>query len=106
LMNRFAVQLDWDYDPTVESQLIASTTLLGLAGACRDLAEIRTPVSTNSLMEFERHFQVFGYTMAARLFTNRFQPEERAAVARAMEGRSFDIQRELGATVEEGGDDD
>ena len=81
LSNRFALQLDWDYERAVEEQLIASTRLLDMADNIRSLAEIRTPLSTNALMEFERHAGRFGLTLASRLLVNRFAPEERARSA-------------------------
>ena len=93
--NRFAIQLDWDYDRAVEEQLCDSSTLLDLAENMRSLAEIRTPVSTNALMEFERHAGRFGMTLAARLFVNRFAHEERGPVARAMEANIDAISADL-----------
>lgn len=95
LQNRFAIQLDWDYSREVESQLCASGSLLDLADSIRSLAEIRTPVSTNALMEFERHFSTFGQRLAETLFVNRFQPEERAAIGRSLEARRLAIGGEL-----------
>jgi MoxR-like ATPase len=95
LSNRFAMQLDWDYDRTVEAQLCDSERLLDLAYNMRSLAEIRTPVSTNALMEFERHAERFGMTLASTLFINRFAPEERGPVARALESGSAAIAAEL-----------
>jgi MoxR-like ATPase len=88
LYNRFAIQLDWDYDRAVEQQLVDSTRLLDLAENIRSLSEIRTPVSTNSLMEFERHVDRFGMPLSMRLFVNRFAPEERGPVMRALEANA------------------
>lgn len=95
LANRFAVQLDWDYDRTVEEALLTSRTLLDVAANIRSLAEIRTPVSTNSLMEFERHAGRFGINLATELFVNRFAAEERGPVARALEANELVIAAEL-----------
>jgi MoxR-like ATPase len=99
LGNRFPIQLDWDYDRNVEEALCESTRLLDLADNIRSLAEIRTPVSTNALMEFERHAGRFGMTLAQRLFVNRFAPEERGPVARALEANSAAIAADLSLTV-------
>lgn len=96
LANRFAVQLDWDYDRTVEETLCDSSTLLEVADNVRSLSEIRTPVSTNSLMEFERHARRFGFDLASELFVNRFASEERGPVGRALEAVSSSVARELG----------
>jgi MoxR-like ATPase len=99
LGNRFAIQLDWDYDRSVEEALVTSRSLLDMAANARSLAEIRTPVSTNALMEFERHAQRFGVALAARLFVNRFAPEERGPVSRALEAHSATIAAELELTI-------
>jgi hypothetical protein len=66
-----------------------------MAEGIRTLAEIRTPVSTNSLMALERHYKRFGWAPAARLFANRFAEEERAPIMRALEAHSTAIQTEL-----------
>ncbi len=95
LANRFAIQLDWDYDQDVEEALVASLTLLDVAGRIRNLAEIRTPLPTNALMEFERHVDGLGMAMAQRLLVNRFAPEERAPVARALEAVTVTIAAEI-----------
>jgi MoxR-like ATPase len=99
LSNRFAMQLDWDYDRAVEEALCDSGRLLDLAYNMRSLAEIRTPVSTNALMEFERHATRFGMPLASTLFVNRFAPEERGPVSRALEASADAIADELNLTV-------
>jgi len=95
LGNRFAMQLDWDYDRNVEEALVTSRSLLDMAANTRSLAEIRTPVSTNALMEFERHAQRFGVRLAGQLFVQRFAPEERGPVSRAIEAHGATIAAEL-----------
>jgi MoxR-like ATPase len=95
LLNRFSQPHDWDYLREVEEQLLVSTRLLDMAENIRTLAEIRTPVSTNALMELERHYRRFGWAPSARLFVNRFAEEERAPVMRALEAHSSAIQAEL-----------
>jgi MoxR-like ATPase len=96
LSNRFAIQLDWDYDRNVEETLVSSKSLLDAADGMRSLAEIRTPVSTNSLQEFERHASRFGMQVAEHLFLNRFAPEERGPVFRAIEANRASIAYEFG----------
>jgi MoxR-like ATPase len=96
LRNRFAIQLDWDYSREVESALVTSGRLLDLAESVRSLAEIRTPVSTNALMEFERHVARVSMDFACTVMVNRFSPEERAPIARALEAESAAIAEELG----------
>lgn len=103
LANRFAVQIEWDYDRAVESRLIPSARLLDTADTMRGLAEIRTPVSTNALMEFVKHAAHLGYPAASALFVGRFAPEERAPVRRAMDANAQAILSELGDAFISGG---
>jgi MoxR-like ATPase len=97
--NRFPIQLDWDYDRAVEEALCASSRLLDMAYNVRSLAEVRSPLSTNMLMEFERHASRFGMALAQRLFVNHFAPDERGPVGRALEANSAAIADELGVTL-------
>lgn len=99
LGNRFAIQLDWDYDRNVEEQLVTSHRLLDMADNMRSLAEIRTPVSTNALMEYERHAQRYGAVFAQRLFVNRFAQEERGPVTRAFDANVEAISEQLGLSA-------
>ena len=55
--NRFAFKVVWDYDRTVEEELVSAVSLLDLADDLRRRVEdgtLRTPVPTNMLIEFER----------------------------------------------------
>jgi MoxR-like ATPase len=99
LSNRFPIQLPWGYDRNVEEALLTSTRLLDMAENVRSLAEIRTPVSTNSLMEFERHVSRFGMGLASHLFVSRFAPEEQGPIGRALEAHSAAIAAELELTA-------
>jgi MoxR-like ATPase len=95
LANRFADPIEWDYDRSVEERLVTSRRLLDMAANIRSLGEIRTPVSTNALMEFEEHVEDFDMEMAEYFFVNRFAPEERAPIARALEANRAAISAEL-----------
>jgi MoxR-like ATPase len=96
LSNRFAIQLDWDYERAVEAELVTSARLLDMAENIRALGEIRSPLSTNMLMEFERHAGRFGMPLASRLFGNHFAADERGPVNRALEANSAAIASDLG----------
>jgi MoxR-like ATPase len=100
LANRFPIQLDWDYAREVEAQLVSSNRLLDMADGVRSLAEIRTPLSTNALQEFERHYLALGWELARTLLINRFDPSERAAIGRALEAHSDAIVGELNEIAE------
>jgi MoxR-like ATPase len=97
LQNRYAIPLKWGYERDVEAQLVTSERLLDMADNIRALDEIRTPLSTNALMEFERHVDGLGMDTARMLLVNRFAPEEQAPVARALEANADAIQAELDA---------
>jgi MoxR-like ATPase len=97
--NRFDQHHEWGYLREVEEQLVDSARLLDFAYDVRDMAEIRTPVSTNALMTFERHVRKLGIGPAQRMFVNRFASEERTPVARALEAHSSAIESEVMAAA-------
>jgi MoxR-like ATPase len=96
LTNRFALPFDWNYVRSVEEQLIASPTLLDFADNVRSLSDVRSPLSTNALMEFERHTQALNFEFASKILANRFSPEERGPVARALNAHAVRIVSDLG----------
>ena len=100
--NRFPMPFSWGYDREVEETLMTSTRLLDMAENVRSLAEIRSPLSTNMLMEFERHAARVGMDLAAYWFVQHFEPEERGPVARALEANAAAIAQELGLTYTPG----
>lgn len=73
--NRFPIKIEWNYDEEVERQLLGSATLLEVAKGLREAQDIRTPVSTNSLMEFEEFATnpVFGLDFAIANFKAGFE---------------------------------
>jgi hypothetical protein len=95
LSNRFAIQLEWGYEREVEAELVESGRLLDMADNIRSLGEIRSPLSTNMLMEFERHARSFGMPLASRLLANHFAADERGPVNRALEANGAAIAADL-----------
>jgi MoxR-like ATPase len=93
--NRFPMPLEWPYLREVEEQLVVSGTLLDYADNVRSLAEVQSPVSTNMLIEFERHVEAFGIEAACVLFVNHFDSDERGPVQRALEANSLMIEAEI-----------
>lgn len=84
LRNRFAITLDWDYNPVVEAQLVSAPALLQLATALRASivdGALETPCPTNALIEFEELATEFDANFAANVFLNRYNPDERLVVA-------------------------
>lgn len=99
LRNRFAVQLNWDYDPAVEGKLLKSPALLKMAQQLRQDMQrqgLETPVSTNMLMEFER-FADKSFDLAVMMFVNHFNDEERAVVSQIVDTHYTGLKNELSA---------
>lgn len=96
--NRFAIQLNWDYDVTVEAKLLKSASLLNMADQMREEGRrggLRTPVSTNMLQEFENVYDIFGMDFAIENFVNHFYDDERAAVRQTVRTFETNIEDEL-----------
>lgn len=96
LRNRFAVQLTYEYDPIIEAKLIVSESLLDMAQLIRDNPEVRTPVSTNMLMEFESVIKHLGLLPAITSFSNHFDArKEKAAVKMVTDTHADKIEFEV-----------
>lgn len=80
--NRFSIKVPWDYDPKVESALITNGELISFAKKLRERvgSDLRTPVATNMLLEFEKFQDAFGLAFAAENFIAAFDEVERSAV--------------------------
>ena len=82
--NRFAIQLVWDYDRSVEEHLVACVPLLDLAEKIRERTaqgEFLTPLSTNMLIEFmDTMFDTESLAFATMVLVNHFASEERESV--------------------------
>lgn len=100
LRNRFAVQLNWDYDDKVEAALVGSSALLRMAKQLReDMSRqgLETPVSTNMLIEFERFSNTMSYDFAVMMFVNHFNDEERSVVKQVVDTHAANLRSELSA---------
>lgn len=95
--NRFKLKLTWNYDDAVEEQLIKSPALREAVGKLRKMrgTELRTPVSTNMAMEFERFSDTMGIDFAAYNFINAFAADERPAIEKVVELHKDAIVRDL-----------
>ena len=96
-VDRFHAPLDWGYDAGVEHVMVGQYTerLLQVAHNIRALPEVRTPVSTRTLVAFIEQVDTFGYETAASLFVNRFDSVERPSVAQVMEAQGDAIADEI-----------
>jgi hypothetical protein len=93
--NRWEMQLQWDYDPAVEAQLISSDSLRNMAEQLRDHVrngKMQTPCSTNMLMEFERIAQDVSVDFAVMNFVNHYGDDERSAVALVADAHKENIR--------------
>ena len=81
--NRFAIQIDWDYEKTVEERLILSPNLVECAWKIREdsTGSMRTPVSTNMLIEFESTVGGLGWDFAVGALMAKFDPRDRTFVS-------------------------
>jgi len=104
MRNRFDIQLMWDYDDNVESQLITSKSLLLLVKQLRAEAakgQYETPISTNMLMEIEDFIkdEDLGYEFAVENFIAHFSSDEQASVRLVFQTHEHNIKADFGIEV-------
>lgn len=111
-VNRFPFKIDWDYDDKVEAKLVGSASLLDVAKKLRAMAgtEIRTPVSTNGLIEFLDIAVAFSASFAIANYVAGFEPIEKGAVAKIFDLAKNEIAADVAklkmrASVVDSGDD-
>lgn len=101
--NRFALQVEFDYEGNSEDILIdGRPSLLELADRLRESREngtITTPVSTNALMEFCEFVEDIGMEFAISNFVNRFEIDERSAIKEYFDVLIPQIASEFGTDV-------
>lgn len=98
MVNRFSWQLEFDYEPTIESKLVSCPTILKLADdlrAAHKAGEYTTPCSTNMLMELEVHALDMGFELAVMAFVNHFHTHERPSVHEMIVNYSYEIEQEI-----------
>ncbi len=102
LPNRFAFKLEFSYDPTIESQLVVSESLLELAGKLRRMdKEIKTPVSTNMQIEFCEIAMAFDVPFAIKNFLQAFPAHERESVTNVFNLYKTRISHEIDQALAE-----
>lgn len=94
--NRFPLKVVWNYDDGVEKSLVKGATIRSCAKQLRDGGEVRTPISTNLLIEFETMVQddSLTYEFAVLNFLNAFTGNEREAVKNVLDVRRNEIERD------------
>lgn len=95
LANRFAYTIIWDYDNHVESTICPSPSFLGCVKSIRENGDLDTPFSTNMILEFMESYKEFSFEFAINMTANKFDEEERSAIANIFNQKKVDIIREL-----------
>ena len=83
LKDRFNPTLEFDYDRKIESKLVSNHKILEFADKLRISyanSELITPISTRTLLFFERNIKTFGLDVAEEILFNRFDKMERKVV--------------------------
>jgi hypothetical protein len=93
--NRFPIKVPWGYDKKVEGTLIGNPALLRFADQLRGKvgSELRTPVATNMLIEFEKFESALGLDFASSNFLAAFEEVERGAVEQVYKVHAGNIQQ-------------
>lgn len=97
LANRFPVKVNWGYLDSVENALVKSKELLIIVRKVRKQVEVRTPISTNSMMEFIEMSTILGIEFATQNFLNMFSDTEVEPVRLLMDAASENIKRDIDA---------
>ena len=106
--NRFPIQLVWDYDESVEAQLIEGSVLRALAKQFRvqnATGDIETPMATNMLIEFEAQLRIFDFDFALANLVRRFEKDERDTVRKVLEAKKSEMVTEYEALWKPTADD-
>lgn len=106
--NRFQFQIHFDYSPTVEKTLLDSPALAEIARLLREAVktgDLTTPISTNSLIEFEMFSgdTKLGLPFAIENFVARFNKGEQKAVSEIIKQFQAQLSSELGQKIETNG---
>lgn len=100
--NRFDIQIPWEYDTKVESQLVKSKNLLVLANQLRAEAakgQYETPIATNMLIEFGELVQGLGYDFAVENFIAHFAYEEQPSVRLVFQTHEYNLKPDFGIEI-------
>lgn len=106
MRNRFALQIEWDYDPAVEAKLVRSAVLREIAtNARRQIGRtLETPVATNMLQEFERIAGDMGVEFAIENFCRHFDVDEYPAIKGVFDDKRNDLEEDFKPDKSEGWD--
>jgi len=107
--DRFEIKVEFDYDRSIESKFIKSSSLLDLAYGMRSSSRgvdarvqgststiFDTPISPRILKTFEKLATQLNYDFAVQNMVNAFDIEERSSVKMMLEGAEYNIKSDLG----------
>jgi len=94
--NRFPIKVSWGYERAVEEKLVRSRVLLDIADKMREQVgvDIRTPVATNMLVDFERLAEGISLDFAVGNFLAAFEPSEQGAIKNVFDLNMSELKRE------------
>ena len=98
VLDRFKIKLMFDYDTTIEKQLIKSPTLLQLAEQMRadSISGIyTTPISLRLLLALQELTSEINYEFAVENFLMGFTTDERPSVKLLLEAHRYNLEAEL-----------
>ena len=98
MKNRFAHNIEWDYDTAVERSLGVKPAVADLADKLRlqwSRDEISTPVPTNALLDLQRISKRLGLDYAIGNFVARFSAEEQPAVRLSLDAVKSNLAADL-----------
>lgn len=100
LPNRFAFRMKFDYSYEIESQLVPSAKLLDVADQLRAMTrEIKTPVSTNLLVEFCEIGMAFDVEFAIENMVELFPESETQSVKQILNLAADELAADLAAAA-------
>lgn len=104
--NRFDFKIPWGYSEEVEEKLVNFPTMREIAKQIRELrdTEIRTPLSTNMLMEFESFAmdKVLGLDFAIQNFLAAFDPDEQQSISKVFDLQKTKLQKDMAFLLKRG----
>ena len=103
LKNRFSVFMTYGYLTEIEKELVHSKTLIKIAEKLREgykSGEIRTPVATNKLPDFEKIAVAVSFDAAIDNFVAGFDPDEKEAVRKVISSMRSELEEDYGVEYE------
>jgi MoxR-like ATPase len=95
--NRFPIKKDWGYNTAVEKELVKVEELRDLVDRIRNDPKYRTPVSTNSMMDFVKFANDLGLDFAIENFAAPFMDAERESILQLLTLSKDELGKQVAA---------